>query len=1139
MDAPNLNADTPPVRQEAVTPRQEDDLPGKNINLTPNALTVLKRRYLRKDAEGRIVESPEEMFRRVADAIAAAERIHDVEADVEAVADQFYEAMASLDFLPNSPTLMNAGTEIGQLSACFVLPVEDDMAHIFDAVKATALIHQSGGGTGFSFSRLRPAGDVVRSTGGIASGPVSFMRVFDTSTDVIKQGGRRRGANMGILRVDHPDIMDFITCKEQEGAFANFNISVAVTDAFMQAVKADAEYDLINPRTKQVVKRLKARAVFDKIVEMAWRNGEPGLIFIDRINAANPTPHVGKIESTNPCITGDSWVLTDEGPAQVADALGRPTRLALHGEFYETTPDGFFRTGVKPVVAIRTDRGYRLMATPDHLVRVATAVTRKRVHTEWKAAGDLQPGDKLVLSDNRGLVWEGPGTFEHGYLLGLLVGDGTLKSEGGVISVWGHSEGDQSVMAAAEAAAQTLPHRVDFAGFQKVIEDREEHRLRLAALRDLAAEFGLEPGSKRITSQLERTGYDFHRGFLRGLFDADGSVQGTQAKGVSVRLWQADLGNLEAVQRMLHRLGIASTIYANRKPEGEKALPDGQQGQRTYHVQAGHELVISCDNLAVFAEIVGFANVEKQAALLSRLQMYRRDLNRERFVASVTEVVPLGEQEVFDVQVPGVNAFDANGIHVHNCGEQPLLPYESCNLGSINLGHMVTADGQIDYDRLGRIVDLAVRFLDNVIDVNRYPLPQIAEMSRANRKIGLGVMGFADMLIQLGVAYDSPDGVRLAEEVMSFIQERARQASIALARERSPFPNFPGSALEQAGSPPIRNATVTTIAPTGSISIIANCSSGIEPYFALAFVRHVLDDDRLVEVIPLFEQVARARGFYSPDLIETIAEHGSCQGVEGVPPDVQRIFVTAHDIAPDWHIRMQAAFQKYTDNAVSKTINFPNQATQADVRQAYLLAYELGCKGLTIYRDGSRQVQVLTKGTTEKAVVSSADGRRVPRPRPAVTWGTTEKIPLGCGQTLYVTVNEDERGLFEVFATMGKSGGCMASHSEALGRLISLALRSGIDIRAILRQLRGIRCPAPVWRNGTRILSCADAIGQAIERYINGKEGKPVASAQGKPSPPVSKTIAGTCPECPECGSLLEFSEGCVTCRACGYSQCG
>jgi ribonucleoside-diphosphate reductase alpha chain len=777
--------------------------------LSPNALTVLQKRYLRKDEDGQPIETPADLFRRVARAVAAADQLYTLRTDSGDTAEEFYQLMANLEFLPNSPTLMNAGTDLGQLSACFVLPVDDDMTSIFEAVRATALIHQSGGGTGFSFSRLRPSGDIVGSTGGIASGPISFMRVFDTATDVIKQGGKRRGANMGILRVDHPDVLDFITCKEQEGTFSNFNISVGLTEEFMRALEADEEYELVNPRTGKVAGRLRARDVFDKIAAGAWRNGEPGIIFLDRMNEFNPTPVLGEYESTNPC------------------------------------------------------------------------------------------------------------------------------------------------------------------------------------------------------------------------------------------------------------------------------------------------------------------------------------------------------------------------------GEQILLPYESCNLGSINLAKMV-ADGSIHWGKLERTVKKAVHFMDNVITANKFPFPIIEETTLETRKVGLGVMGFADMLIQLGIPYDSEEGVAVAEEVMEAINYWSKEGSCDLAASRGSFPTFDQSIYAQGRLPVpvlgvrpgsygrptldwdalaqriktvgIRNATTTTIAPTGTISIIADASSGIEPLFALAYVRrNVLDADELPVVNPLFERVAKERGFYSPELMRRVAREGSIQGAEEVPAEVRRVFVTAHDIAPRWHIRMQAAFQRYVDNAVSKTINAPNGATVDDVRQAYLLAHETGCKGLTLYRDGSRQTQVLNRGTSETKGTTSTrpfdpvhpeqsrgaqDKRetRAPRPRPVLTQGTTEKIMLGCNRTMYVTINADQEGLCEVFLQMGKSGGCTASQSEAIGRLISLALRSGIETRAVIRQLKGIRCPSPSWHNGGSTLSCSDAVAKALERYLNGSNpGQPV----------VVKGLVDVCPECPECGGMVELVEGCAVCRACGYSQCG
>jgi ribonucleoside-diphosphate reductase alpha chain len=742
--------------------------------LTPNSLKVLQKRYLCKDTEGNAVEDPSDMFARVAENIASAElAFGGDETTVAAAAIDFYDLMTSLEFLPNSPTLMNAGREIQQLSACFVLPVEDSMESIFGAVRDTALIHKSGGGTGFSFSRLRPGGDQVRSTQGVSSGPVSFMRVFNQATEAVKQGGTRRGANMGVLRIDHPDILGFIKCK-QDGDFANFNISVALTERFMEAVKAGTEYDLINPRSKEVDGQLDAREVYELIVQMAWASGDPGIIFIDRMNRDNPTPALGEIESTNPC------------------------------------------------------------------------------------------------------------------------------------------------------------------------------------------------------------------------------------------------------------------------------------------------------------------------------------------------------------------------------GEQPLLPYEACNLGSINLSRFLRHGEHgmdVDWDRLGDVVQRGIHFLDNVIEVNEYPLPKIGELARGNRKVGLGVMGWADMLIMMDVAYDSDDAVALGEKVMGFIQAEAKAASRKLAAERGNFPNWEGSVYDSPDGGPMRNATVTTIAPTGTLSIIANCSSGVEPLFAVSYVRTVMDNDRLIEVNPIFEEIAVRRGFYSVELMALIAEHGSLHGIDDVPVDVQQVFVTAHDIAPQWHIKMQAAFQKATDNAVSKTVNFANEATAEDVRAVYDLAYEAGVKGVTIYRDGSKDNQVLSTGKTSKggvgAEISARPGEIEPRPRPLVTQGRTEKIQTGCGN-LYVTVNWDEQGMCEVFTQMGKSGGCASSQSEALSRMISVSLRAGVDPDAVLKHLRGIRCPSPSWTEGGKVLSCADAVGIVMEHALTymetGESGKGVSKTGEK-----LDYLSGACPEC---GGSLEHESGCAVCRACGFSKC-
>ncbi len=747
--------------------------------LSDNALKVLEKRYYRKDEEGKLLEDWTAMITRIALNISAQEPDK---------ADRYFKLLDSGYFLPNSPTLMNAGNDLQQLSACFVLPIEDSMDSIFETIKNAALIHKSGGGTGFSFSRLRESDARVRSTNGVSSGPISFLNVFNAATHAVKQGGTRRGANMAILDVNHPQIMEFITCKENTNELTNFNLSVGVTDRFMLAVHQDEDFELISPNTGNVIKVVKAADIFSLMVEMAHKNGEPGIIFLDRINEFNPTPKLGRMESTNPC------------------------------------------------------------------------------------------------------------------------------------------------------------------------------------------------------------------------------------------------------------------------------------------------------------------------------------------------------------------------------GEQPLLPNEACNLGSINLANLYT-DNQFQWQTLKNVVEDSVEFLDDVISRSKFPLPQIEAMVKGNRKIGLGIMGWADLLFMMNIPYQSDEAVLLAEKVMEFIDFHAKHKSMELAIKYGRFPNFEGSIYSEGTlqrtpyeldwqalvkdirKNGLRNATVTTIAPTGTISMILDASSGIEPQFSLVYVKQVMDGEKLLYINQYFEKAMKDAGLFSLELMEKVSECGSLHDIPEIPEEIKNVFVTAHDISPEWHIMMQAAFQKFTDNAVSKTINFSRDATKEDIHMAFELAYESHCKGVTVYRDGSRENQVLNIGSSIKDE-KHPDSKIGPRHRPDVTFGITQRVETGCGHS-YVTINRDDEGACEVFIQMGKVGGCASAQLEAIARLCSLALRSRIQIDSIIRQLKGIRCPSPMWSKGNMITSCADAVAQALETFSHSNQTGDLY---------IKNITTGTYQEysqkgnmsgtCPECGSAVEHSEGCMKCLSCGWSKC-
>ncbi|MHA1865681.1 MAG: LAGLIDADG family homing endonuclease [Candidatus Heimdallarchaeaceae archaeon] len=980
---------------------------------------------------------------------------------------------------------------------------------------------------------------------------------------------RRRGANMGILRVDHPDIMSWITCKEDQTKFTNFNISVAATSAFMQAVEENRDYDLINPRTKKVVGKLNATEVFNKIVEMAWKNGEPGIVFIDRMNEFNPTPEVGDIESTNPCVVGDSLISTEFGLMKMRDLVSKfpegsvkivtdnrvPQQILASGnqvQLLDTKTQGVslntithaFSTGIKDVYKLTTVSGYELKATGDHKVLTNEGWVQVKDLDCKKYRIKIQSGEgvfnsvkelpfkvenEITGANGRKYSFNLPKTWskELGHVLGWLVGDGWIRTGDKNRRVgFTFSKKDEEVLRYLKDVLNRW--------YNKQINEikRETNVYHLSYHSKYFVDFFLKLGVKPVKSakkvvpeSMFLATKDAVIAFLQALFSADGTIRCSKKSSSEwIALSSKSKELLKGVQLLLLNLGIKSRIFDRTRKRREKTFKYiDKNGSLKYYNSDGilYELGIFGKNIDIFKEKINFLQEEKKEKLAKLKPRKRREIIFEEKIKSIKYV---GKKEVYDLTEPKTLSFIANGIVSLDCGEQPLLSYESCNLGSINLVKHVN-DGAIDWSLLESTIRTAVRFLDNVIDRNVYLIPEIEEMTKANRKIGLGLMGFADLLVELGIRYDTEEALEIAEKVMSFIQKVGRDESVKLGEERGSFPNFDRSIYREKYKT-MRNATITTIAPTGTISLIAGCSSGIEPYYAIAFVRNILGGKKLFEINPIFEKIAKEKGFYSEELVEKISSVHSIQKIEEIPEEIRKLFVTSQDVSPEWHVRIQAAFQKYTDNATSKTINFSKEATKEDIAKAYKLAHKLGCKGVTVYRDGSRKYQVLSTKTKKKQkekqhVVTTA--KVVPRARPEITIGKTHKVRSGCGN-LYVTVNQDENGdIFEVFVQVGKSGGCITSQSEAIGRLISLSLRSHVSVESIVRQLSGIRCPNPSFYKGKSILSCADGIALVLEQYIKG-------------NPNVRESNGSIV--CPDCGGVLAFSEGCYTCTSCGYSKC-
>jgi ribonucleoside-diphosphate reductase alpha chain len=1143
------------------------------LKLTQNAITVLEKRYLARDEEGNVIETPGGMFRRVAENVASVERLYNKDADVNDLTDQFYKVMTDLDFLPNSPTLMNAGRELQQLSACFVLPVEDSMNSIFDSVKHAALIHKSGGGCIKAGTNVYVENiglvDIEKiyndmSAKGLRTEPVQGAYRLDVSGEEFytvsfnKNTGKfERDRITALWQYGIPEDEQFVV--ECEGGlkittsrwhpFLVFDNGKIVEKRADELVEDD-QLLITDKSLQKLVCTAKNHSYIQGIAfdeDLAWLLGliaakgsieslaesmtikfigvktkvakEICSIVLKRLNG---------VCTFEPCEDGESLVVMARMPSTVYKMVKQDEGLF---RFFKSKTEGSlifpdmvltsplsvvsaFLAGVIDTQAVFRKTGMRILS--------------EKGQTEWL--------DKLLS------------------LLALLGIDAKLagrsNSPSGI-----DIPNSRSLSSLLDFCAQysvsscvSQPPAAEAAEEKKTAKGKKPNtrRVRKITIGGIGTkfyDFTVEKNNNYISGSfgltvIHNTGFSFSR--LRPKGDVVKTTGGVASGPVSfMKVFNAAT---EAVKQGGMRRGANMGILRADHPDILDFIECKKQN-----------MDITNFNISVALTekfMLALMNNEEYDLVNPRTGETKATLSARKVFDMIVEAAWLnGEPGI--IFLDRINQFNPTPhlgeIESTNpCGEQPLLAYEACNLGSINLSNMVDEENRIDWNKLESTTKLAVHFLDNVIDVSLFPIDKITEMVKRNRKIGLGVMGFADMLIKLGISYDSEEAVNTAEEVMGFINAKSKEASVELAETRGVFPAFEGSIYDVEGGPRLRNATTTTVAPTGTLSIIAGCSSGIEPLFAVCYVRNVMDNARLLEINPLFEKFAREKDFYSDNLMQRIADEGTLSHIDEIPEEYRRLFATAHDVAPEWHIRIQAAFQKYTDNAVSKTVNFRNEATREDVEKVYMLAYELGCKGVTVYRDGSRESQVLTlgsgaKGKSATTVSTSIQApnfvqydRVEPRPRPQVLSGRTYKIHCGCGN-IYVTINEDEYGVFEAFTSIGKSGGCAASQLEAVSRLASMLFRVGADEDAIKKQLRGIRCPNPAWDKGGIVSSCADALGIALEMHLEWKR-------TGNLDNFVSKKVEGfeaVLGACPECGGHMIYESGCGRCLECGYSKCG